>query len=107
MDRYRPDIVTLDQFEEQALQGGPLVGLQHSEKRLIVAVGDLCQLGKDVATPPRQGKQPNAVVLRLGRTCDPVLRFEFVDHLGNGSARQCQSFGEFPGRDPRPFPHVA
>jgi hypothetical protein len=47
------------------------------------------------------------VAFRLGRICDPVFRFEFVDDLGNNSACQRQGFGEFAGRNPRPFLDVA
>ena len=56
LDRSGPDMVKAGQFGEQAWQGGSFVGLQDIEKSPIVASGDLRQLGKNAATPPRQGK---------------------------------------------------
>jgi hypothetical protein len=55
LDWNGPDMVTVDQFGEQASQGGSLAGFQDIEKRLIVVIGDLRQLGKNTATLPRQG----------------------------------------------------
>ncbi len=97
-DRDVPDLMMFYEFCKQSFQGGLFVGTETGKELLVVAIGDLCKLGKIAPARGRQRQQLAPTITGVHLAPDPALCLELVNDLRDRSTSHCQSFGKLAWR---------